>query len=169
MVFVTLAAAMSAENGANWSPKWSGTKWSRIRKVEYPSCSVRRASAFHALAVCMRSLITPKRKGRDDPMFFLLRYTCRTPMWVEGFALLTQPGPWPSFAARCENEPESPLLGGPTLWRETDCGSSTRTPTDRKSTRLNSSHGYISYAVFCLKKKKNQLDVLLMSKNINSQ
>src|SRR2546422_2830680 len=27
---------------------------------------------------------------------------------------------------------------------------------DRKSTRLNSSHGYISYAVFCLKKKKNQ-------------
>src|SRR2546429_6543268 len=28
--------------------------------------------------------------------------------------------------------------------------------TDRKSTRLNSSHGYISYAVFCLKKKKIQ-------------
>src|SRR2546422_2532294 len=28
------------------------------------------------------------------------------------------------------------------------------TQADRKSTRLNSSHGYISYAVFCLKKKK---------------
>src|SRR2546429_3026195 len=27
---------------------------------------------------------------------------------------------------------------------------------DRKSTRLNSSHGYISYAVFCLKKKKQR-------------
>src|SRR5687768_17781153 len=27
---------------------------------------------------------------------------------------------------------------------------------DRKSTRLNSSHGYISYAVFCLKKKNNK-------------
>src|SRR2546422_6126975 len=27
--------------------------------------------------------------------------------------------------------------------------------SDRKSTRLNSSHGYISYAVFCLKKKKD--------------
>src|SRR5687768_18339202 len=27
--------------------------------------------------------------------------------------------------------------------------------TDRKSTRLNSSHGYISYAVFCLKKKNH--------------
>src|SRR2546422_2282310 len=29
------------------------------------------------------------------------------------------------------------------------------TQRDRKSTRLNSSHGYISYAVFCLKKKKH--------------
>src|SRR2546422_4471852 len=29
--------------------------------------------------------------------------------------------------------------------------------TDRKSTRLNSSHGYISYAVFCLKKKNAPL------------
>src|SRR2546422_4923920 len=28
--------------------------------------------------------------------------------------------------------------------------------SDRKSTRLNSSHGYISYAVFCLKKKKTK-------------
>src|SRR4030043_433921 len=33
---------------------------------------------------------------------------------------------------------------------------------DRKSTRLNSSHGYISYAVFCLKKKKK-------NKNISAQ
>src|SRR2546429_4482556 len=31
-------------------------------------------------------------------------------------------------------------------------------PGDRKSTRLNSSHGYISYAVFCLKKKKKRQD-----------
>src|SRR2546422_2884670 len=30
---------------------------------------------------------------------------------------------------------------------------------DRKSTRLNSSHGYISYAVFCLKKKKTQSEL----------
>src|SRR2546429_6277108 len=33
--------------------------------------------------------------------------------------------------------------------------------TDRKSTRLNSSHGYISYAVFCLKKKQNHLHRIL--------
>src|SRR5205809_1466746 len=36
--------------------------------------------------------------------------------------------------------------------READEGVAAR--EDRKSTRLNSSHGYISYAVFCLKKKK---------------
>src|SRR3712207_7432829 len=30
---------------------------------------------------------------------------------------------------------------------------------DRKSTRLNSSHANISYAVFCLKKKKNQREI----------
>src|SRR3989449_11388933 len=37
---------------------------------------------------------------------------------------------------------------------------------DRKSTRLNSSHGYISYAVFCLKKKKNKKTTELMYKEI---
>src|SRR5256884_6553072 len=33
---------------------------------------------------------------------------------------------------------------------------------DRKSTRLNSSHGYISYAVFCLKKKKKHINHMNM-------
>src|SRR3712207_7563981 len=33
-------------------------------------------------------------------------------------------------------------------------------PADRKSTRLNSSHANISYAVFCLKKKKNKHPIL---------
>src|SRR2546422_5368497 len=42
-------------------------------------------------------------------------------------------------------------------WRTAQSGigrSTRRCVLDRKSTRLNSSHGYISYAVFCLKKKK---------------
>src|SRR2546422_2321409 len=43
--------------------------------------------------------------------------------------------------ARIERADRLPVLG--------------RTDGDRKSTRLNSSHGYISYAVFCLKKKKH--------------
>src|SRR3989475_1825139 len=34
---------------------------------------------------------------------------------------------------------------------------------DRKSTRLNSSHGYISYAVFCLKKKERKEDSLIVA------
>src|SRR2546430_3992691 len=34
-----------------------------------------------------------------------------------------------------------------------------QSPSDRKSTRLNSSHSQISYAVFCLKKKKTKLSV----------
>src|SRR3712207_7675355 len=38
-------------------------------------------------------------------------------------------------------------------------------PLDRKSTRLNSSHANISYAVFCLKKKKNTLCTSFLAKN----
>src|SRR2546422_8568855 len=37
-------------------------------------------------------------------------------------------------------------------------------PRDRKSTRLNSSHGYISYAVFCLKKKKKDHLLRILAK-----
>src|SRR2546429_3595923 len=41
---------------------------------------------------------------------------------------------------------------------------------DRKSTRLNSSHGYISYAVFCLKKKKtNSLTITTTPTTLNTQ
>src|SRR5256884_156935 len=40
------------------------------------------------------------------------------------------------------------------LARQFDLGHQGKSMLDRKSTRLNSSHGYISYAVFCLKKKK---------------
>src|SRR2546429_703183 len=40
---------------------------------------------------------------------------------------------------------------------------------DRKSTRLNSSHGYISYAVFCLKKKKKNKKVQIRTDHPESQ
>src|SRR2546422_1695607 len=46
-------------------------------------------------------------------------------------------------------------------WRDAPAPEADRKPVrDRKSTRLNSSHGYISYAVFCLKKKKSKRDSL---------
>src|SRR3989449_8095997 len=44
-----------------------------------------------------------------------------------------------------------------------------RAGADRKSTRLNSSHGYISYAVFCLKKKKKKRYIVDNSKTINER
>src|SRR2546422_2332332 len=50
-------------------------------------------------------------------------------------------GAVPSVSACVSTERERP-----SIW----------TIRDRKSTRLNSSHGYISYAVFCLKKKKKK-------------
>src|ERR1041385_8416432 len=53
-------------------------------------------------------------------------------------------------AGRMVDEPE-PRAG---FARARGGGGHRRNHGDRKSTRLNSSHGYISYAVFCLKKKK---------------
>src|SRR2546430_7516923 len=41
-------------------------------------------------------------------------------------------------------------------------------PQDRKSTRLNSSHSQISYAVFCLKKKKNTTSIQLRVQHAQS-
>src|SRR5438128_9491930 len=46
-------------------------------------------------------------------------------------------------------------VGGPAGWKERPFRR-LRSREDRKSTRLNSSHGSISYAVFCLKKKKQK-------------
>src|SRR6266513_5459390 len=42
---------------------------------------------------------------------------------------------------------------------------SSRGPRDRKSTRLNSSHVSISYAVFCLKKKNKLINAFFINKN----
>src|SRR5687768_17895811 len=56
----------------------------------------------------------------------------------------------------------SHFLGRPSAPRVRSMRTSppTRRRLDRKSTRLNSSHGYISYAVFCLKKKKHSVTTL---------
>src|SRR3712207_7014789 len=71
--------------------------------------------------------------------------------------------PYTTLFRSREGQHESRLMRG---IRGTPCGSDGSTaactrllerPVDRKSTRLNSSHANISYAVFCLKKKKNFL------------
>src|SRR2546422_5751476 len=70
---------------------------------------------------------------------------------------------WPAARASCWRAPKAKTTRG---W-PTDCAPRPRRSAsgerglcgrDRKSTRLNSSHGYISYAVFCLKKKKKKQD-----------
>src|SRR2546422_7636697 len=69
----------------------------------------------------------------------------------------------------CQRRSASTIMSGMaipmtanTMWKARDtpiCERAARRSDmeDRKSTRLNSSHGYISYAVFCLKKKKDYL------------
>src|SRR6266852_7449363 len=62
------------------------------------------------------------------------------------------------FRSRCKPKP----WPSPTTWPCWHAG-------DRKSTRLNSSHGSISYAVFCLKKKnKNQSHRQIQDKNAHN-
>src|SRR2546427_3835390 len=59
----------------------------------------------------------------------------------------------PTVSPSCSPSSRPTCRRSPTRFSSTR--SPSRTPRDRKSTRLNSSHDQISYAVFCLKKKKN--------------
>src|SRR2546429_2904929 len=60
----------------------------------------------------------------------------------------------------------SPFKGTLTICVLVDLPRHDRHQTDRKSTRLNSSHGYISYAVFCLKKKNPSYFIAHPSKSL---
>src|SRR5438132_2331021 len=70
------------------------------------------------------------------------------------------------------NEPKAlpsvPMSTGTSSASSPKCSSAPRplAPTDRKSTRLNSSHTVISYAVFCLKKKKKNTKKQLEHRHI---
>src|SRR2546430_15071622 len=59
-----------------------------------------------------------------------------------------------ALVAALEQWPESGIPDNPGAWLMT---TAKRRGIDRKSTRLNSSHSQISYAVFCLKKKNTKL------------
>src|SRR2546421_4756323 len=67
------------------------------------------------------------------------------------------------FRSACELRWCPPSSPPPPLGRRGGPPRSSRPRPDRKSTRLNSSHDQISYAVFCLKKKK------INNKNLNCQ
>src|SRR3712207_9095818 len=84
---------------------------------------------------------------RRPPRSTLFPYTTlfrsATDSWV-GRVILGDPAPWHPLGLPWDEMPDTE--GVP------------RDRTDRKSTRLNSSHANISYAVFCLKKKKKKAD-----------
>src|SRR5258708_10566262 len=71
-------------------------------------------------------------------------------------AVLAAMPPGPARAPRLRNPQGSPALVCP------------QQSTDRKSTRLNSSHQIISYAVFCLKKKKTQTNTTYIRSKIDA-
>src|SRR5258708_14382689 len=62
---------------------------------------------------------------------------------------------WPKASPRSRWR-ITPTCGAPRWWTASTNSTPTSSVSDRKSTRLNSSHQIISYAVFCLKKKKKQ-------------
>src|SRR5216684_4182972 len=77
--------------------------------------------------------------------------------WLNAIAILIMIGSgwriWNSSPIFDFHFPVGITLGGDVELSQ-DVHNETGLAGDRKSTRLNSSHGYISYAVFCLKKKK---------------
>src|SRR3712207_7091198 len=81
---------------------------------------------------------------RRPPRSTLFPYTTLFRSFFRAYNLLLQQRAAPGAAAKPESERE---------WREGAALTRVRLEGDRKSTRLNSSHANISYAVFCLKKK----------------
>src|SRR5258707_4632150 len=100
---------------------------------------------------------------RRPPRSTLFPYTTFFRSVQLNAAVLTLP-PFPSFAVTTTllvavaSKPTVPLITPVVALIDnplgTPVGLSINATTDRKSTRLNSSHAHISYAVFCLQKKK---------------
>src|SRR5688572_31582769 len=81
--------------------------------------------------------------------FFFFNDTATTEIYTLSLHDALPISPWPSASVRFP-------AGAPATYRPASLPASGRSAEDRKSTRLNSSHSQISYAVFCLKKKKKK-------------
>src|SRR5687768_17974438 len=84
--------------------------------------------------------------------FFMIRRPPRSTLFPYTTLFRSKPGN--RIGKRLSDWSRRELEGGQALRRVEVHGPTGQADSDRKSTRLNSSHGYISYAVFCLKKKK---------------
>ena len=108
-------------------------------------------SARCSLRQRLRFLYIPILGAAAPPLFILPGFRCGSaPGFYIALFLLRQ---HPTFYTAPVLVAAAPPLFLLTISR---CGSAPAFYTDRKSTRLNSSHLVISYAVFCLKKKKTQ-------------
>src|SRR2546426_6659483 len=76
--------------------------------------------------------------------------------WNRPFFILSPFLPTHAGVESAQNQAELAPSAGPSYQEETMRRTLVVLGADRKSTRLNSSHLVISYAVFCLKKKKNK-------------
>src|SRR3712207_7560055 len=100
---------------------------------------------------------------RRPPRSTLFPYTTlfRSPFRVNGDTYVTDQGirPGTTLEALAQLKPAFKADGRITAGNSSQISDG----ADRKSTRLNSSHANISYAVFCLKKKKQVITVLSVS------
>src|SRR5690242_12599226 len=117
--------------------------------------SLTAAAAFLSAATVLVFPAASGASGGNGPMHFALRQqgpaqvcgtTCRTYVVASGAITADTPTEFRNFAKNLN-------LKGALVVLESEGGS---VHGDRKSTRLNSSHMSISYAVFCLKKKNNK-------------
>src|SRR5206468_10913213 len=100
-------------------------------------------------------------ESRHEYMFFCTLFSCHTSLFFFFFFFFNHPAPTELYTLSLHDAlPISlrPAPGRAPSWRSSCCGRPrcNRARRDRKSTRLNSSHDQISYAVFCLKKKKKE-------------
>src|SRR3712207_8024424 len=95
-------------------------------------------------------------------MFFFFNDTATTEIYTLSLhdALPISRTPAAERRAACPAPPWTPSRGAGS---QTCPATPRRRRPDRKSTRLNSSHANISYAVFCLKKKKNITALIILA------
>src|SRR2546430_10302061 len=81
--------------------------------------------------------------------------------YLDAFTKLVNEVKGQTLNAKADNATQSVAMAKPgKMYEAANIKSKKVRDLDRKSTRLNSSHSQISYAVFCLKKKKTELLVL---------
>src|SRR2546422_5092826 len=155
-VRASIAAKQTVKSAClTWTSSAFPFSGSRVAVATYSSVRLSRFKSHHA------------RLTRGSPLPACSRETCPHP--TTSITWFTMWGHVALFAHYVGVSRSSAVL---MMWCHSSRGAAlTRLNGDRKSTRLNSSHGYISYAVFCLKKKKIifRLDPALVKYNNDNQ